>query len=48
MAKPGESGFVTGTAQDSQGNLYISEDGDVTSVMPMVFLLSGRRRSRCC
>ena len=26
--KPGEFGFVTGTAQDSQGNLYVSEYGE--------------------
>ncbi len=26
--KPGEFGFVTGTAQDSQGNVYISEYGE--------------------
>jgi len=26
--KPGEFGFVTGTAQDAQGNLYVSEYGE--------------------
>ena len=33
--KPGEFGFVTGTAQDSQGNLYVSEYGEYDRIQKL-------------
>ena len=39
--KPGEFGFVTGAAQDSQGNLYVSEYGEYDRIQK--FMPDGRR-----
>ena len=43
--KPGEFGFVTGTAQDAQGNLYVSEYGEYDRIQKFApdgrFLLNG-------